>query len=100
LGINKSHFIGVSLGSVIITKISEKYPDLVDKIVLSGAITSFSFRTLFLLRTVQIIKGVIPNIVLYRLFAWIIMPRKGHQKSRQIFIKKPKKLRPTPSKNG
>lgn len=93
LGIKKSHFIGVSLGSVIITKLSEKHPLLVDKIVLSGAITSFSFRTLFLLRTVQIIKGVIPNIVLYRLFAWIIMPRKGHQKSREIFINEAKKIK-------
>jgi len=93
LGIKKSHFIGVSLGSVIITKLSEKYPDLIDKIVLSGAITSFSFRTLFLLRTVQLIKGFTPNIVLYRLFAWIIMPRKGHEKSRKIFINEAKKIK-------
>jgi len=93
LGINKSHFVGVSLGSVIITKLTEKYPELVDKIVLSGAITSFSFRTLFLLRTVQVVKGFIPNIVLYRLFAWIIMPRKSHEESRKIFINEARKIK-------
>ena len=76
LNIKKSHFIGVSLGTIIITKISNLYPKIVDKVVLSGAITSFSTRTLFLLRTAQAIKGFTPNIILYRLFALIIMPSK------------------------
>jgi len=93
LGLKRSHFIGVSLGSIIISKLSERHPEMVNKIVLSGAITSFTFRTLFLLRTVQIIKSFLPNIVLYKLFAWIIMPKKNHQLSRQIFIKEAQKIK-------
>ena len=34
LQIKKSHFIGVSLGTIIITKISNIYPKLVDKVIM------------------------------------------------------------------
>ena len=99
LNIKKSHFIGVSLGTIIITKISNLYPKIVDKVVLSGAITSFSTRTLFLLRTAQAIKGFTPNIILYRLFALIIMPSKEHRVSRRVFIKEAKKIKSRAFKN-
>ena len=91
LNIKKFHFIGVSLGTIIITKISDLHPKIVDKVILSGAITSFSTRTLFLLRTAQAIKGFTPNIILYRLFALIIMPSKEHRVSRRVFINEAKK---------
>ena len=93
LNIKKSHFIGVSLGTIIITKISDLHPKIVDKVILSGAITSFSTRTLFLLRTAQAIKGFTPNIILYRLFALIIMPSKEHRVSRRVFINEAKKIK-------
>lgn len=99
LNIKKSHFIGVSLGTIIITKISDLYPKIVDKVILSGAITSFSTRTLFLLRTVQAIKGFTPNIILYRLFALIIMPSKEHRVSRRVFINEAKKIKNKAFKN-
>ncbi|MDC3103826.1 alpha/beta hydrolase [Flavobacteriales bacterium] len=99
LKIKRSHFIGVSLGTIIITKISELYPKIVDKVILSGAITSFSTRTLFLLRTAQLIKSFTPNIVLYRLFALIIMPSKEHRVSRRIFINEAKKIKNKAFKN-
>ena len=99
LQIKKSHFIGVSLGTIIITKISNIYPKLVDKVIMSGAITSFSMRTLFLLRTAQVIKGFTPNIILYRLFALIIMPSKEHRFSRRVFINEAKKIKNKAFKN-
>ena len=99
LNIKKSHFIGVSLGTIIITKISDQYPKIVDKVILSGAITSFSTRTLFLLRTAQAIKGFTPNIILYRLFALIIMPSKEHRVSRKVFINEAKKIKNKAFKN-
>ena len=99
LNIKKSHFIGVSLGTIIITKISELYPKVVDKVILSGAITSFSTRTLFLLRTAQTIKGF-SNIILYRLFALVQYPSKEHRVSRRIFINEAKRLRTKPLKIG
>ena len=99
LNIKKSHFIGVSLGTIIITKISDLHPKIVDKVILSGAITSFSTRTLFLLRTAQAIKGFTPNIILYRLFALIIMPSKEHRVSRRVFINEAKKIKNKAFKN-
>ena len=99
LKIKNSHFIGVSLGTIIITKISDRHPDMVNKVIMSGAITSFSTKTVFLLRLAQAIKGFTPNIILYRLFALIIMPKKEHKISRQIFINEAKKIKTKAFKN-
>lgn len=99
LNIKKSHFIGVSLGTIIITKISNHYPELIHKVIMSGAITSFSTKTIFLLRLAQTIKSFTPNIILYRLFALIIMPKKDHKISRQAFINEAKKIKSKAFKN-
>lgn len=93
LGIKKSHFMGVSLGSIIIAKLTQSRPQLVDKVVLSGAITSFTFKTRFLLALFQSLKNVLPNMLLYASFAWIVMPKKNHKISRQLFIKEAQKIK-------
>lgn len=93
LNIKKSHFMGVSLGSILITKLIQSKPTLVDKVVLSGAITGFNKKTRFLLRLLQLLKNILPNIVLYTTFAWIIMPKKNHQFSRQLFVREAKKIK-------
>jgi pimeloyl-ACP methyl ester carboxylesterase len=38
------------------------------------------------------LKRVVPFMWLYRLFAWIIMPRAGHRESRSLFIREAQKL--------
>lgn len=37
-------------------------------------------------------KSVVPYILLYKLFAWVIMPRKKHKESRSLFVREAKKL--------
>ena len=39
-----------------------------------------------------LLKSVIPYLLLYKFFAFIIMPRKKHRESRNLFIKEAKKL--------
>ena len=45
-----------------------------------------------LMRTGALLKSVIPYLLLYRFFAFIIMPKKKHQESRNLFINEAKKL--------
>ncbi len=92
LGIEKSHFIGISLGTIIIKEIADRHPDRVEKIVMGGAVLKLNFRSQVLMRIGVIFKSVIPYILLYKLFAWTIMPRKKHRESRLLFVREAKKL--------
>lgn len=92
LEIEKAHFIGVSLGTIIIRTIGEIAPDRVRSAVLCGAITRLNIRSRILVFIGHMFKRFIPYMWLYKFFAWIIMPRKRHAKSRNLFIREAKKL--------
>ncbi|HSI76862.1 MAG TPA: alpha/beta hydrolase [Lunatimonas sp.] len=92
LKISNSHFVGISLGTIIIREISERYPDRVKSLVLAGAIMKMNVRGQVLMRMGFLLKSIIPYLVLYKLFAFIIMPRKKHRESRYLFIEEAKKL--------
>ena len=38
------------------------------------------------------LKSLLPYMVLYRFFAWVIMPRSSHRESRKLFVREAKKL--------
>lgn len=92
LNIKKSHFIGISLGTIIIRNIVENYPERVDKVILGGAIMKLNVRSRFLMKLGVAFKSVIPYMLLYKLFAFIIMPRRNHKASRILFVNEAKKL--------
>ena len=45
-----------------------------------------------LMRFGNLFKSVLPYMVLYKFFAFIIMPKRNHKKSRDIFVNEAKKL--------
>jgi len=92
LKIDSSHFIGISLGSIVIQTIAQLYPSRIQSMVLGGAIIKLDFRTNLLLSIGNIGKYIVPYIWLYQLFAWIIMPRNNHKKSRNEFVEQAKNM--------
>ncbi len=92
LKIRKSHFIGVSLGTILIRVIAELDPDRVESMILAGAITRLNIKSRFLVLVAKVFKPIIPFMWLYRLFANILMPRANHKESRYLFIKEARKL--------
>ncbi|MFO7873954.1 MAG: alpha/beta hydrolase [Bacteroidales bacterium] len=92
LGIQKSHFMGVSLGTILIRVIAELDPDRVESMSLAGAITRLNIRSRFLVWVAKVFKPVIPFMWLYRLLARILMPSKRHRESRYLFIKEAQKI--------
>lgn len=91
-GIEKAHFVGVSLGTIIIRTIGELAPERVESLVMSGAVMRLNVRSRFLVWVGHLFKKVVPFMWLYKLFAWIILPRKRHSESRLLFIREAKKL--------
>jgi len=92
LEIQKSHFIGISLGTILIRDLAERHPELVETMVLGGAVLKLNVRSKLLMVFGNIFKSIIPYIFLYKLFAFIIMPKKNHKESRLLFVKEAKKL--------
>lgn len=90
--IQEAHFIGVSLGTIIIYQIFDLKPKLVKSMIFSGAITRLNIKSRMLLRIGRILNPFLPYMTLYTLLAKIIMPKKNHKKSRLIFINEAKKV--------
>jgi pimeloyl-ACP methyl ester carboxylesterase len=92
LGIRHAHFVGISLGCLIIRTIADIAPDRVRSMVLGGAVTRLNVRSRILVLLGNGFKRIIPFMWLYRIYAWIIMPRAGHRESRMIFVREAQKL--------
>ncbi len=90
--IDKAHFVGVSLGTIIIRTIADMEPDRVISSVMCGAITRMNVRSRILVWMGHTFKRIVPFIWLYKLFAWIIMPKKNHEESRSLFVRDAKNL--------
>lgn len=92
LKIQKSHFVGISLGTIIIRQLAETHPERVASMIMGGAILKMNFRSQILMRLGNTFKYVLPYLVLYKFFAFVIMPKKNHKQSRLLFINEAKKL--------
>lgn len=90
--IETSHFVGISLGTILIRQLAETYPDRVKSMIMGGAIIKLNLRSQILMRFGNVVKSIIPYLWLYRFFAFIIMPKKNHRESRLLFVREAKKL--------
>ncbi|MFC6041346.1 alpha/beta fold hydrolase [Paenisporosarcina macmurdoensis] len=92
LNIERTHVIGMSLGTIVAQTMAERFPERVSSLILGGAIIRLDIRTKLLLWTGRVTKRFIPYMLLYKLFAWIIMPKKRHEESRSVFVNQAKKM--------
>ncbi|HEY0021037.1 MAG TPA: alpha/beta hydrolase [Longimicrobium sp.] len=87
-----AHFVGISLGCILIRTIGEMAPERVRSMVMGGAIIRLNLRSRVLVALGNAFKRFIPYMWLYRLFAWIIMPRSRHREARNLFVTQAKRL--------
>ncbi|TDD96131.1 alpha/beta fold hydrolase [Flavobacterium cellulosilyticum] len=92
LKIEKSHFVGISLGTILIRQLAEIHPERVQSMILGGAILKMNYRSQILMQLGNVFKYILPYLVLYRFFAFVIMPKRNHKQSRLLFINEAKKL--------
>lgn len=92
LKIKSTHFVGISLGTIIIREITERFPERTSSMVMGGAVMKLNIKGQILMRAAVLLKSVIPYLILYKILAFIIMPKKKHRESRHLFINEAKKL--------
>ena len=88
----KSHFVGISLGTILIRNFAEKNSNRVQSLIMGGAIMKLNLRSKILMFLGNSTKSILPYMWIYKLLAFIIMPNKNHRESRSLFIKEAKKL--------
>ena len=92
LHIRQAHFVGVSLGTIIIRQLAEMKSEYVKSMIMVGAITRMNLKSRFFVRMGQIFHNVMPFMWLYKIFAFIIMPLEQHEEARNVFIREARKL--------
>lgn len=92
LKIRSAHFVGMSLGTIIVRNLAELAADRVKSMVLGGAVTRLNTRSQVLVRLGDLCKHIVPYMWLYSLFAYIVMPQRAQKESRHLFIREAKKL--------
>ncbi|MEJ2502415.1 MAG: alpha/beta fold hydrolase [Gemmatimonadota bacterium] len=92
LGIERAHFVGVSMGCLVTRTLAEIAPERVLSMVLAGAIGRLDRRARTLIALAQLLKNVVPYLWLYTVYAWILLPRPGHAESRARVIHQARSL--------
>jgi pimeloyl-ACP methyl ester carboxylesterase len=87
------HFMGVSLGTIVIREIAGMALSRVKSMVMVGAVVRLNFPSRFLMRVASGVRNMVPYMWIYRLYANILMPKKRHKKSRHMFINDAMKLK-------
>ncbi len=92
LSIKKAHFVGISLGSIVIRAIDKLAPGRAESIILGGAVVQFNKKINVLVSMAKLLNAILPYMWLYRLNAWILIPSRKHEQSRKLFIQEAIKL--------
>ena len=69
----KSHFVGISLGTILIRKLADFIPERVITMTMAGAIIKLNFRSRILMYFGNFTKSFLPYMWIYRLFALVLM---------------------------
>jgi pimeloyl-ACP methyl ester carboxylesterase len=93
LQLERCHFIGVSLGTIVIREIAGCDVARVKTMVMVGAVVRLNFRSRFLMRMAASVRNFVPYMWIYRVYANILMPKKRHKKSRNMFINDAMKIK-------
>lgn len=94
LGIERAHFLSVSLGSVVLQKLDELRPELVNKMIMAGGVFRATFTIKLFVHSAKFLNHFLPYRAIYNLFSWVVLPRRNHRRSRRMFRMQSQKLSP------
>lgn len=89
--IRSSHFIGLSLGTVIIRHFALKYSKNVESLILAGAITKINYRLKFFFLVQKLLKPLIAFHSQFKFFTYLLLPNRNHKESRAFLLDQSRK---------
>ena len=92
LKIEKGHFVGLSLGSIVVRIIARENPQHVMSMVLAGALTQLDMKVRTLLTLATTFKRLIPYNLIKKVIVSCIIPQSRYDISKMLFLNSSKKL--------
>ena len=92
LKIDRGHFIGLSLGSIVVRIIAQENPHKVSSMVLAGAVTELNAKVRTLLTLASTFKTIIPYSLVKSVIAKCLIPQQKYQNSKKLFLNNAKKV--------
>jgi len=90
--ISKANFITLSFGSVLIQDFIKKHPNYVNKLVFAGAVLGGGIMLRSFVFLAQFLNLFLSFPTMYKLFSYILMPKKENQFARRLYLSQAKKL--------
>jgi pimeloyl-ACP methyl ester carboxylesterase len=86
-GIGACHVVALSLGTILARAWARREPDRLRSAVLAGTIADLRGIPRLLLRCGWYARRALPYMMMYRAYAWIIMPGSSHERTRRMFYR-------------
>lgn len=90
--IQRAHFLGLSLGTIVIHVIEEIEPDRIMSKVLGGSVEYLYIPIVKFFKSLRGILSLMPYMWLYKIVALCLMPRKRNKEARFLFVNEAVKL--------
>lgn len=95
LGIQQAHFVTLSFGSVLLQDLAMRRPQLLMNTVMAGGIFKGNLLIRSFVHMARLFNLFLSYPQMYRLFSYLLMPRKRNQKARRIYQIQSQKLTQT-----
>ena len=92
LNISRAHFLTFSLGTIIGNELMFRAKQYIHTMTLAGPVLKFNRWTSILIESAWTLRHFAPYMLFYKTFAYLIMPKKSHAKSRFYFVQEAAKL--------
>ena len=86
-GLGRCHVVALSLGTIFARVWAARDPERLQSAVLAGSIADLTPLAYVLMRIGWYARRLMPYMMLYRLYAWIIMPGQAHAATRRLFYR-------------
>ncbi|WP_020570887.1 alpha/beta fold hydrolase [Neolewinella persica] len=93
-GVTTAHFIALSLGSIILQKLSDRRPGMMKTMIMCGGVFKADWRISTFAHFGKFLSYFVPFRWIYDGFILIVMPRRNHAFSRKQYRKQSLKLKP------
>ena len=94
VGIQRAHFLALSLGSIILQRLSDRRPEMMDSMIMAGGVFKADWRIHLFAHAGKFLSHFVPFRWIYDTFILIVLPRANHAPSRRLYRLQSKKLTP------
>jgi pimeloyl-ACP methyl ester carboxylesterase len=94
VGVKKAHFLALSLGSIILQRLDDRRPEMIQSMIMAGGVFKADWRIRIFAHSGKFLSYFIPFRWIYDSFIIIVLPRENHAPSRRLYRLQSKKLTP------